>query len=123
MAQRRGNSESRTSSFTNGVPEMLVLRLLAAREMYGYELVRAIRDATGNSIAPGEGVIYPLLHALEREGCLATRRAEHDGRKRVYYRLTRKGLRNLGLIESDWRRMARAVQLVIGGDDGPIRAA
>lgn len=134
MARRRSEDGSAgagrgQAAFTNGVPQMLILRLLAAKEMYGYELVKAIREATGDSIAPGEGVVYPLLHALEREGCLATRRAEHYGRERVYYRLTRKGLKNLQIVESQWRRMAKAVQSVIGGGiefgggDDPIRAS
>ncbi len=51
----------------NGVPELLVLRHLSQEQMYGYELVRAIRRSTGDIISLGEGVIYPTLHALERE--------------------------------------------------------
>jgi len=41
--------------FMSGVPELLLLRLLAKREMYGYELVRAIRQVTGDAISLGEG--------------------------------------------------------------------
>ena len=57
-------------SFMSGVPELLVLRLLQDREMYGYEIVAAMAAATGQVVAPKEGVIYPLLHDLEKEGLL-----------------------------------------------------
>jgi len=114
MARPADDSRAQ-ANFTNGVPEMLILRLLAAKEMYGYQLVKAIREATGESIAPGEGVVYPLLHSLERRGCLATRRIKHDGRDRVYYRITAKGRKSLRATVGNWRRIARAVEQVIGG--------
>ena len=66
--------------FMSGVPELLLLRLLDQSEMYGYELVRAIRTATGDAISLGEGVIYPVLHALERNGALKSRRKAVGGR-------------------------------------------
>lgn len=44
-------------NFLNGVPELLVLQLLKGREMYGYELVQAIKEATGETIVLGEGVV------------------------------------------------------------------
>ena len=76
---------SRTNpGFMTGVPEILVLRLLADREMYGYELVRAIELATGEAIKLGEGVVYPVLHVLEERACLRTRRKAVNGRTRVY---------------------------------------
>src|ERR1019366_2773978 len=61
MAARESNP-----NFMNGVPELLILRLLQQEEMYGYEIVQAIRRRTGAVIAVGEGVVYPVLHALEK---------------------------------------------------------
>ena len=60
--------------FMSGVPELLLLQLLGQREMYGYELVRSIREQTGQAISLGEGVIYPVLHALEKSGALRAKR-------------------------------------------------
>ena len=54
-------------SFLNGVPELLVLKLLSRREMYGYEIVRAIQVETKTAFSFGEGCIYPYLHYLEKE--------------------------------------------------------
>ena len=91
--------------FMSGVPELLLLRLLDQREMYGYELVRSIRVATGEVISLGEGVIYPVLHGLERNGALKSRRKPVGGRTRVYYSLTAKGRTRLEKLQTDWRRI------------------
>lgn len=91
--------------FMSGVPELLLLRLLDQSEMYGYELVRSIRKATDDAITLGEGVIYPVLHSLERNGSLKSRRKAVGGRTRVYYALTGKGRQRLEKLQSEWRRI------------------
>ena len=96
-------------NFMNGVPELLVLRLLKEREMYGYELVRAIRIETGNVITLGEGVVYPVLHELERKGALKSRRKTVNGRTRVYYTVTSGGSKRLQGLLSQWSRIAGAL--------------
>ena len=95
--------------FMSGVPELLLLRLLDQSEMYGYELVRSIRAATGEAISLGEGVIYPVLHALERNGALRSRRKAVGGRTRVYYSLTAKGRKRLDTLRQDWHRIQGGV--------------
>ncbi|HLY56235.1 MAG TPA: PadR family transcriptional regulator [Stellaceae bacterium] len=105
------------SSFTSGIPELLVLRLIQEREMYGYELVQAIRDRSDDAIAFGEGVIYPLLHALEQGGALSSRRKSVNGRSRVYYVLTAAGARRLADLASTWTRLADAVRTILSGED------
>ena len=95
--------------FMSGVPELLLLRLLDNREMYGYELVRAIKDATGEAISLGEGVIYPVLHSLERNGALKARRKPVGGRTRVYYSVTRKGGERLAKLQDEWQRIQTGI--------------
>ena len=102
-------------SFMAGVPELLVLRLLQDREMYGYEIVAAVAAATGQVVTPKEGVIYPLLHDLEKAGLLRAQRRPAGGRTRVYYTLTSKGVRRLFDLTDDWTRMTRAIQHVLKG--------
>ena len=46
-----------------GITELVVLRLLSDREMYGYEMVQSIALRTGNVFEPGEGLIYPCCAA------------------------------------------------------------
>ena len=91
--------------FMSGVPELLLLRLLDQQEMYGYDLVRAIRRVTGEAISLGEGVIYPILHSLERNGSLKSKRKAVGGRTRVYYAVTRKGRDRLDKLQTDWHRI------------------
>jgi PadR family transcriptional regulator PadR len=101
--------------FMTGVPEILILRLLTDREMYGYELVQAIEAATGEAIKLGEGVVYPVLHALEASGCLRSRRKPVNGRTRVYYSVTAAGKKRLATVTLDWARITRAVSQVLEG--------
>jgi PadR family transcriptional regulator PadR len=103
-------------NFMAGVPELMILRLLQDREMYGYELVQAIRVETGDVVSFGEGVTYTVLHALEREGALKSRRRRVEGRSRIYYTLTRAGLHRYGELAGSWVTLARAIQSVTGLD-------
>ncbi len=111
MAPRETNP-----SFMNGVPELLILSLLQQGEMYGYELVQAIRDRTGTSIALGEGVVYPVLHNLERDGALTAQRKPVNGRSRIYYSLTPTGSLRLSSLAANWTKLTSAILLVLTGD-------
>src|SRR5579863_8269592 len=101
MAARESNP-----NFMNGVPELLILRLLQRQEMYGYEIVQAIRSQSNEVITVGEGVVYPVLHGLEREKALKSRRKTINGRSLVYYSITRSGSRRLAGLSSDWTNLA-----------------
>ena len=103
------------NSFMSGLPELAILRLLQDREMYGYEIVQAIAARTGTALSPGEGVVYPLLHALEKSGALKSRRKTVSGRSRVYYTLNAKGTRRLSALTRRWSELDGAVQALMGG--------
>ena len=101
--------------FLNGVPELLVLQLLARREQYGYELVREIQAQSRDAFTFGEGCIYPYLHWLEKTKMVSSRRAEAGGRTRNYYRLTSAGRKRLQALTAEWSRVAGGVTLILGG--------
>jgi len=103
------------SALAAGLSELMVLRLLREQEMYGYEIVQAIAARTRNALTPGEGVIYPLLHALEKSGALKSRRKSVNGRSRVYYTQTAKGARRLSALTNRWSELNGAVQALMGG--------
>jgi PadR family transcriptional regulator PadR len=111
MAARDSNP-----NFMNGVPELLILRLLQQREMYGYEIVQEIRARTEAVIAIGEGVVYPVLHGLERAGALTSRRKAVNGRSRIYYAATPLGWRRLGDLSQDWNNLAAAIGKMLAGE-------
>lgn len=110
MAQRETNP-----NFMNGVPELLILRLLQQEEMYGYEIVQAIRDRTDAVIAVGEGVVYPVLHALESDGALKSRRRIVSSRSRIYYSVTPAGSRRLADLSNTWTSLTTAIQTMLKG--------
>ena len=110
MAARESNP-----NFMNGVPELLILRLLQQEEMYGYEIVQAIHSLTDDVIAVGEGVVYPVLHGLEREGALTSRRKKVNGRSRIYYSVTAKGSHRLTDLAHDWTSLSGAIQKILKG--------
>jgi PadR family transcriptional regulator, regulatory protein PadR len=114
MATRETNP-----NFMNGVPELLILRLLQQKEMYGYEIVQAIRSRTEAVIAVGEGVVYPVLHGLEHDGALRSRRKTVNGRSRIYYSVTAAGSRRLADLSHNWTNLMAAIQTVLtGGQHG-----
>jgi PadR family transcriptional regulator, regulatory protein PadR len=102
-------------SFLNGVPELLVLQLLARREMYGYEIVRSIQTTSKETFAFGEGSIYPVLHELESKKLVKSRRQEVEGRSRLYYSLTTAGRKRLELLTEQWEQVTAGVGHVLGG--------
>lgn len=104
----------RSSSFTAGLSELLILRLLGEREMYGYELAKAVQALTRRRIHLGEGLLYPLLHALEKQGMLRSRRETVAGRPRIYYRTTAQGRRRLATLVERWQQASAAVNSALG---------
>ena len=104
----------RNPEFTAGLSELVVLRLLSEREMYGYELAKSVQSRARNQIRLGEGLLYPLLHELEVRGLLRSRRALFNGRTRIYYRVRARGKHRLAQLLDRWRRASSAVSDVLG---------
>jgi PadR family transcriptional regulator PadR len=105
---------AKNPAFMAGVPELVVLGLLAEREMYGYEIARAIKAATHDALNLGEGVLYPALHAMESRGLVRARSSRAEGRVRIYYSLTARGKKRLARLTLDWRRMSLSVDSILG---------
>lgn len=105
---------TRASSFAAELSELLILRLLGEREMYGYELAKAVQALTRHRIRLGEGLLYPLLHALEQQGLLRSRRETVAGRPRIYYRTTASGRRQLATLIEHWRQTSAVLNFALG---------
>ena len=94
--------------------EMLVLKLLSERQMYGYEIIQVVNDRTDGEFNWKEGTLYPVLHRLEGGGYLATEWQTGDtGKKRKYYRLTAKGTRRAESKVAEWGKFAGSVNAVL----------
>ena len=112
------SGQKQSKDYLYGVPELLILRVLTDREMYGYEIVRGIRQRSGEAMNFGEGVIYPLLHSMQKRRLLAIRREKVNGRPRIYYRLTSSGNKKLQSKSSEWQRISLAIQNILDGSSG-----
>jgi PadR family transcriptional regulator, regulatory protein PadR len=81
----------------------LVLSVLGEGESYGYALIQRVRALSGGKIEWTEGMLYPVLHWMEREGLIESEwRESETGRKRKYYRLLREGRKALQLERDQW---------------------
>jgi PadR family transcriptional regulator PadR len=83
--------------------------------MHGYELIQAMKVATGGSLSFGEGCIYPILHRLEAEHVLRSQRVTVEGRERLVYTVTAKGRRRLSQSASTWQQISQAVTRALQG--------
>jgi len=82
----------------------LVLGILADGESYGYALLKQVSDLSGGHLEWTDGLLYPLLHRLERLGHVeSVWRQPTSGRKRKYYRITKEGRAELAAQREQWK--------------------
>jgi len=99
-----------------GVLKMCVLLLLSRREMYGYEISKALETFGGDVLHVDEGTLYPLLRRLENDEYVTAEWRFSDGKARRYYRITQKGSLFLDAIKNFWRRLIDAVDRIMEGE-------
>jgi PadR family transcriptional regulator len=97
-----------------GTLEMILLRLLSGREMYGYELVSTLEQHGGEQFQLKEGTLYPVLYRLEKDGFIEARwETLERGVPRKYYRLTKAGAKELELLQNDWREFTAIINQLL----------
>lgn len=97
-----------------GSSEVLVLSVLKAEDLYGYEISKRIQQLSQELFSMGEGTLYPILHKLEQGKLLQSYWQEIGGRKRKYYSLTTQGKKLLAEKTHEWASFSAAVKQVIG---------
>lgn len=105
----------------------LVLAILDEGESYGYAILKRIDALSGGELEWTDGMLYPLLHRLERLGYVEARWDEPpEGRRRRYYRITPSGRRALSEQRRQWEVVAGALQNAwhaVMLPDAPLRPA
>lgn len=82
----------------------LVLAILAEGDSYGYAILKRVKELSGGRLEWTDGMLYPLLHRLERLGYVESRwGASESGRRRKYYRLTARGRAQLAEEREQWQ--------------------
>ena len=97
-----------------GTLDMLVLKALHLEPMHGWGITERIEQWSESVLQLGQGTLYPALYRLERQGVIRSEwKVTANNRRARYYSLTRAGRRQLDDELAHWRRVSRAVNLVL----------
>ena len=89
----------------------LVLAILAEGDSYGYAIIKRVRDLSDGQLEWTDGMLYPVLHRLERQDFIKARWGKSEtGRKRKYYRLTPEGRTQLEGHRRQWQAVEQALR-------------
>lgn len=82
----------------------LVLAILAEDDSYGYAIIKRVAELSGGHLQWTDGMLYPVLHRLERQGFVAAKwGTAENGRRRKYYRITKDGRAELAAQRRQWQ--------------------
>jgi PadR family transcriptional regulator, regulatory protein PadR len=85
----------------------LVLAILTEGDSYGYAIIKRVGELSGGRMAWTDGMLYPVLHRLERLGHIEARwEVAETGRRRKYYRITSGGRRQLAEERRQWQAVS-----------------
>jgi PadR family transcriptional regulator PadR len=89
----------------------LVLAILSEGESYGYAIIKRVDELSGGKLQWTDGMLYPVLHRLERNGLVeASWGRSESGRRRKYYRLTKDGSRELADQQRQWQVVSETLR-------------
>ena len=82
----------------------MVLAILAEEASYGYAILKRVREMSRGRLEWTDGMLYPVLHRLERQGHVEAKwQVAESGRRRRYYRITRRGRAALAEERRQWQ--------------------
>ncbi|MFZ7120363.1 MAG: PadR family transcriptional regulator [Eubacteriaceae bacterium] len=93
---------------------ILILKMLEKEPMYGYQMIKTITEKSNNTFKWKEGSLYPILHSMEKKEYIRSY-WKQDKRKRKYYEITNKGLREVKKLEKDWIVFSNSMNRLLGG--------
>lgn len=94
----------------------ILLSVLAQGESYGYAILARVRALSDGNLDWNEGMLYPVLHRLERNGLVAAEWRDGDsGRQRKYYHLTQKGRGALAHERAEWSQVNATLEALWAG--------
>jgi PadR family transcriptional regulator, regulatory protein PadR len=96
--------------------EPLILSLLSKGESYGYAIIQDVRKRSGDQIQWTDGMLYPVLHRMERNGLIKSRWVKvESGRKRKYYSIKQDGRKALKTHSRQWTTVNSVLAGLLGG--------
>jgi transcriptional regulator len=111
---KAGMAKKPRGELLQGTLPLLILRTLATGPNHGYAIARRIQQVSRSVLRVEQGSLYPALHRMEVDGLIASywETSEHNRRAR-YYRITRRGQRQLTRETARWQAIAGAVAAVL----------
>ena len=97
----------------SGSMSTMLLKLLSENDMYGYEMIEALRARSQNVFELKAGTLYPLLHTLESKKYLISYEKSGNGKIRKYYSITKEGRKYLKSKLEEWETDSTAVASVL----------
>jgi len=108
-------ADTQRDELLQGTLDMLVLKALQLGPMHGWGITERLQQGSRQMLRVGQGSLYPALYRLERQGHVAsTWNTTENNRRARYYELTPAGRARLTEERQAWRRMSRAVELILG---------
>ena len=102
-----------------GTLDMLVLKALQLGPMHGWGITERLELGSKHALQIGQGSLYPALYRLERQGFITSEWGASDNNRRArYYTLSTIGRARLAEERRAWRRVSRAVELILAMDGG-----
>ena len=101
-----------------GLLDVCVLAAIKNEDSYGYKIIKDMKPY----ITLSESTLYTILKRLELSGMLTVRSAEHDGRLRKYYHITKAGLGRIEDFKDEWREVMSIYQFVTKEEPGNDQA-
>ncbi|MFL5541270.1 MAG: PadR family transcriptional regulator [Longimicrobiaceae bacterium] len=88
-----------------------MLAILGEGDSYGYAILKRVRELSGGELEWTDGMLYPVLHRLERSGLIEARWDQAEsGRRRKYYRITEAGRGQLAEERRQWHTVDQALR-------------
>jgi PadR family transcriptional regulator PadR len=92
-----------SKKLTAASSEPIILAILNQSESYGYAIIQRVRLVSKGALEWTDGMLYPVLHRLEKSGALLARWGKsEEGRRRRYYRISAAGKRLLQSERNEW---------------------
>ena len=102
------------SELLKGTLDMLILKIVALGPIHGYAISQRIQQISRDFFQLQQGSLYPALHRLEDRGWLqAEWKQTATGREAKFYKLTKKGRKQLEAQVLNWERLTDAVALIL----------
>ncbi len=93
----------------------LILAILSNGKIYGYQIIQSVIEISGGTLEWSEGMLYPVLHRLEKENFIQSQwKMSQNGRRRKYYRLTESGKKELDKERKQWLSVHKVLSRVWG---------